>query len=232
MKKKFLLACAAAIAMVTPATAYASEIILDFEGVGDFAAVNGFYNGGTDSQGNSGTNYGIQFTSDSLGIIDSDAGGGGNFANEPSADTILFFTSGGSAVMDVLAGFDTGFSFFYSAISYSGVVNVYSGLGATGDVLATLNLPTTGTNCTGDPTGAFCSWSPVGVGFAGTAYSVGFGGTVNQIGFDNITIGSATASVGAVPEPGTWAMMLIGFGGIGVALRRRRAGSSPTLQLA
>lgn len=26
----------------------------------------------------------------------------------------------------------------------------------------------------------------------------------------------------AVPEPGTWAMMLIGFGGMGVALRRRR----------
>lgn len=27
---------------------------------------------------------------------------------------------------------------------------------------------------------------------------------------------------GAVPEPGTWAMMLLGFGGMGVALRRRR----------
>lgn len=27
----------------------------------------------------------------------------------------------------------------------------------------------------------------------------------------------------AVPEPGTWAMMLIGFGGMGVALRRRRS---------
>ena len=29
-------------------------------------------------------------------------------------------------------------------------------------------------------------------------------------------------AVAAVPEPGTWAMMLIGFGGMGVALRRRR----------
>ena len=27
---------------------------------------------------------------------------------------------------------------------------------------------------------------------------------------------------GAVPEPGTWAMMLLGFGGMGVALRRSR----------
>jgi hypothetical protein len=31
--------------------------------------------------------------------------------------------------------------------------------------------------------------------------------------------------VSAVPEPATWAMMIIGFGGAGVAIRRRR--SSP-----
>ncbi|MES2904893.1 MAG: PEPxxWA-CTERM sorting domain-containing protein [Pseudomonadota bacterium] len=30
------------------------------------------------------------------------------------------------------------------------------------------------------------------------------------------------AATPAVPEPGTWAMMLIGFGGMGVAMRRRR----------
>jgi hypothetical protein len=43
----------------------------------------------------------------------------------------------------------------------------------------------------------------------------------------NIIIGhsEAMASLGqaaAVPEPGTWAMMLLGFGGIGLVLRRRR----------
>lgn len=32
----------------------------------------------------------------------------------------------------------------------------------------------------------------------------------------------SVAAVAAVPEPGTWAMMLIGFGAMGVALRRRR----------
>ena len=33
----------------------------------------------------------------------------------------------------------------------------------------------------------------------------------------------------AVPEPGTWAMMLFGFGAVGFAMRRRR--SSPSLRL-
>jgi hypothetical protein len=33
---------------------------------------------------------------------------------------------------------------------------------------------------------------------------------------------SGTISFGAVPEPGTWAMMLLGFGAVGFAMRRRR----------
>ena len=39
--------------------------------------------------------------------------------------------------------------------------------------------------------------------------------------FRLVTAGTVS-TVAAVPEPGTWAMMLIGFGGMGVALRRRR----------
>lgn len=36
----------------------------------------------------------------------------------------------------------------------------------------------------------------------------------------------STAAVAAVPEPATWAMMLIGFGAMGVSLRRRRRTAS------
>jgi hypothetical protein len=45
---------------------------------------------------------------------------------------------------------------------------------------------------------------------------------------DNITIGNAIGhhgsndSTGAVPEPASWAMMLVGFGAMGAMLRRRR----------
>ena len=33
----------------------------------------------------------------------------------------------------------------------------------------------------------------------------------------------ATLTGGGVPEPATWAMMILGMGGIGVTLRRRRS---------
>jgi hypothetical protein len=41
-----------------------------------------------------------------------------------------------------------------------------------------------------------------------------------------------TPRVGAVPEPGTWAMMLIGFGAVGVGMRRRRRTEGGLLQVA
>jgi hypothetical protein len=40
---------------------------------------------------------------------------------------------------------------------------------------------------------------------------------------DNVRLTAATA---AVPEPSTWALMLIGFGAVGSSMRRRRTGRS------
>ena len=48
-------------------------------------------------------------------------------------------------------------------------------------------------------------------------------GTYNfSIPSDTITLIVPGTGAGAVPEPSTWAMMLIGFGGIGYSMRRRR----------
>lgn len=197
----------------------ADLIVLDFEGAGDHANLNDFYNGGTDSLGNSGTDYGIQFGENTLSLIDYDAGGGGNFANEPSASTIMFFLTG-SAVLNYSAGFTTGFSFFYTS-STDAMVNVYDGINATGNLLGSILLNGQyNDNCVGDPNGEYCNWTNAGVGFAGTAKSIDFGGTVNKVGFDNITFGSATAGGGtSVPEPSS--LLLIGLGLLGLGIKRK-----------
>lgn len=193
-----------------------ATIVLDFEGAGSGAQLLNFYNGGTDSAGNSGTNYGIAFGSNALAAIDSDDGGSGNFANEPSSKTTMFFLSG-SAILNYTAGFDTGFSFYYSSAT-SASVKVYDGIDATGTLLADIPLTAQfNQGCTGDPTGGFCNWTAVGASFAGIAKSIDFGGTVNQVGYDNITFGSSTP--GKVPEPASLA--LVGAG-IAAILRTRR----------
>lgn len=193
---------------------------LTFEGIGDYESVSMFYNGGTDSSGNSGVNYGVSFSPSSMATIDSDAGGSGNIANEPSGNTVMFFTSGAAATMNVAAGFDTGLSFFYSSPS-TGFVNVYSGLNATGSLLTTINLTRNLDGCVGDPNGDFCRFTPVGITFSGTAHSVDFRGTVNFIAFDNITIGSEVAGTpNDVPEPASVSLALIGFAALSAARRR------------
>jgi len=168
-----------------------SVIVLDFEGLGDNDAINNFYNGGTSGQGYSGVNYGIEF-GDALGLIDADNGGSGNFANEPSPSTTMYFLNVSQAYMNVPAGFTTGFSFYYSSFS-TGSVSVYDGLNGTGNLLGSIDLGVNfNNNCSGDPTGVYCHWDPISVAFSGTAKSVVFGGNANYIIFDDVTIGSVT----------------------------------------
>jgi opacity protein-like surface antigen len=62
---------------------------------------------------------------------------------------------------------------------------------------------------------------------------IGSSGTIGPAGFYNVTagidekfpgtgIGGVTVNAPSVPEPATWAVMLVGFGGIGMAMRARR----------
>ena len=197
----------ALVAVAAANVATAVPLVLTFEGLQDFEQILGFYNGGFGSLGSGpGPDYDIVFGDSALALIDADDGGSGNFANEPSPDTIAFFLSEGSLIMNVLGGFDTGFSFFYTSAA-EGSVTVYGGFGGTGPVLGTLPLAINYTVCgaPGDPTGGFACWDPIGVAFAGTALSVSFAGAANQTGFDNITLNSDVP--GGVPEPGTLLMM-------------------------
>lgn len=124
----------------------------------------------------------------------------------------MFFLTG-TAVLNYIPGFDTGFSLFYSSSTVASVF-VYDGLDGTGNLLATLDLDVQfNDNCAGDPNGNFCNWTAVGAAFNGVARAINFGGTVNQIGYDNITFGSNIAGgPRAIPEPAGCALMALGLG--------------------
>lgn len=214
-KKSMLVFATATLCAMSAASA--AVVTLDFEGLENNEQILNFYNGGTGSLGSSGVNYGIVFGTNALALVDSDAGGGGNFANEPSPSTIMFFLSG-SAVLNYAPGFDTGFSFWYSTTTFSGSVNVYDDINAGGNLLGTISLSALGTSCVGDPSGSFCNWAIGSLAFNGTAKSIDFGGTVNQVGFDNITLGSVNPS--EVPEPAT--VLLVGAALLGLGTTRLR----------
>jgi hypothetical protein len=70
-----------------------------------------------------------------------------------------------------------------------------------------------------------CTWAAACAGATGLNHLISNydnpqnAGTGNQAGFVGA---SYTNAVAGVPEPATWAMMLVGFGAIGGALRRRQ----------
>ena len=73
MKTKLMLGTAivGAASLLSAAVASATVVDLNFEGVNatypsGFAFINGFYDGGTSSDGTSGPNYGISFSSNAL----------------------------------------------------------------------------------------------------------------------------------------------------------------------
>lgn len=169
---------------------FADDTVLDFEGLQNYEQVENFYNGGTGSEGSTkGLDYGITFSSNTLALIDSDAGGSGNFADEPSSDTIFFFTGSDTNIyMNVEDGFTEGFSFYYTSVEYEGDVEVWTEANGQGKKIGTLHLDITPSLGEGDPNGRYDNWAKKSLSFDGRAKSIVFSGVANQIGFDNITL--------------------------------------------
>ena len=222
----------AAGALLAAASAQAAVVTLNFEGVapypnGNNVLVNNFYNGGTSSAGLTGPNLGVAFSGDVLLLClntvgtscsNTSKGGLGVAGSDKGA---IYFLSG-NPIMNVAAGFDTGFSGVFSAPFTPGTtVKVWSELNAGGSLLASLTLgTTTAAGCS--IAGQYCPFENFSLAFAGIGKSVQFGGTLNQQVFDDLTFGSITPG-GAVPEPASWAMLIAGFGLVGATQRRRKA---------
>ncbi len=221
------------------APAPAAVVVLNFEGINatypttNYAEILNFYNGGTSNQGTSGTNYGISFGSNALAICLNAIGNTSGCSNtsrggqgDPtSAQGGLFFLSGAETFLDDPAGFNTGFSFFYSAINQGGTIGVFDGLDGTGNQLASLTLPTTPSNCGPQYNAGFCPFVAAGVAFSGTAKSISFGGVANQVVFDDVTFGSSTPTPPptGVPEPTSLALLGAGIAGLGLFRQRNKS---------
>jgi hypothetical protein len=207
MNAKSIVAGACAMLSLS-AAAQAQTILLTFEGLGDGAPIGDFY-----------AHLGVTFSSNTRASVSVFAGGTSRFTNAPTMGTNMYFADSNAAIMNVAAGFTTGFSFFYTSPYYDGFCNVYDGPDGTGNILATINLAILGTDNT--PGAPYDRWASVGASFSGTARSVALGGTAQYIGFDNITFGSATALIPLPPASMAGAATLLGLGSIR-ALRRRR----------
>ncbi len=174
--------------------------------------------------------YTVYYSSDATNVyvgLRSDVASGLPFAN------LYFDTNNATA-----AGSDIGFEVFnnkafvpatgvFSATSLTSVGAVYAstpGAGAVGDVIE-FSIPWTVfvTNALGlnQPLvaagGLLQLRTSQSFNYAGATGDGGTGDVISRFGFQ------AAPLADAVPEPGTWAMLVLGFGLVGGAARRRKA---------
>jgi PEP-CTERM motif len=142
----------------------------------------------------------------------------------------LLFGPFANGTTNYCAGCNGSFTLFFDATTF-GTANGVGGVGI--DVTTNSNYDafvTFGDNSTQVFTLAKNVQSFFGLTSDRLIKSIAFGPNGNGISqggstaIDNLTIGVA----GAVPEPATWAMMLLGFGMMGAAVRRRRSPTTVT----
>lgn len=155
--------------------------VIDFEGIGELSPVPEF--DGVTSIG-------------WLGVIDSDAGGHGNIAFEPSPSTVAFWLEGDPSSRSI--DFDVPVSFV--AFQYASYVNVQlQAFDATGNSLGAVTGPKNwNTGAGGDPNGAYNKWDPITIDVgANLIHSIKVIGNQNNTAIDDLKI-CRTISINSV----------------------------------
>lgn len=208
------------IALVTGIAEKAVAQTLTFEGIENLQPVGNFYDLAPND-------FNITFSPNALGLVDSDAGGNGNFSNEPSPSTVLTLETPTPITLNSSVGLVNSLSFSYVSAfvdSNPASVRVYDGPDGTGNVLASQTLPLTPVGV-GDPNGGDYDFgtgpNPVTVAFPGIARSVQFDATSSNpiggfVGFDDI-------NTTPIPEPSSiLGFLTFGAVGAGLMLKRKR----------
>ena len=206
MNSRFIAVLAAGLFCGSPAFG----VTIDFETPTSFASIDRHYAGGTDSAGVAGTDLGVSFGADALGLKNDELGP--YFSNAPSPLGIMA-PVGADAAMNLARGFRGLATFLYSSTE-AATVRVWSGVNGQGVELGAFALENNATTgCNDSP---YCNWSLASFDVGGLARSITFGDAAFLAGFDDVT-------VDAVPGPAGVLVFSLGMVMLGFTARQRRA---------
>ena len=208
--KKFVLAALAASSVVAIQPASATVTILDSPGDISTSYLNDF-----ETAANSGP---VTFTTGSI-ILASNANSGGPVSGNG------FGISPPGTIEALLSGYYTEVGMFFGnddrccVQSTSAIVSIFDGTTFLGSVSLAANM--------NDLPDQFIGLSSTQA-FNRVVFNYADNNLFRYI--DNFQLGPAQAA--AVPEPSTWAMMLLGFGAVGLGMRRSNRRKRDLLQIA